>query len=137
MLEREFRRRFDTVFGPIIDDVFPSKIAGASHANPDGSSRVAVLAKCTPLEIFDLIPEPENPFDPKAVAIRLHETGEQVGYLPERAAHDLLPQMDEPGFRWFAVLHQFNLSPETQELVSANIIVARMVLNRPQPPAAQ
>jgi len=137
MLEREFRRRFDAAFGPMIDDEFPSKIAGASHPNADGTSRVAILEKCKLFEVFDLTPEPENPVDPKAVMILRNDTGEQVGYLPERTAHDLLPQMGEPGFRWFAVLHQFNISPETQALVGANIIVARMVLNRAAGPAAE
>lgn len=123
MDEEEFQKRFDKAYGALIDDSFHSKIVGASYPNPDGSSRISILAASSPLDPFNLVPEPENPVDPKAIAVRCNDTGLQVGYLPERTAHDLLRQMDDPAGIWIAVLHKLNRNPETGEIVGANIII--------------
>jgi hypothetical protein len=67
---------------------FYSKIAGVSHKNRDGSSRQTIIRRCRIGEPLRFQCEPDNPVDPKAVAI-LRADGEQVGYLEARAAAEL------------------------------------------------
>jgi hypothetical protein len=131
MNAREIKKAFNQVYKPIIDeDYFPSKIVGVGYLNADGSNRSKALAECGLLEPMDLIREPGNPVDPKAVAVRRIDGGIQVGYLPERTAHDLLKQMDDPAGRWFAILHKLNLEPGTGAIVGANIIIAFMLFEK-------
>src|SRR5882724_4895755 len=54
---------------PEIDKSFPSKVAGVSHENRDGSSRQRILRHCTAPESLRLVAEPDNPVDPKAIAV--------------------------------------------------------------------
>lgn len=111
-------------FGPMIDDWFYSKVAGASHKNADGTFRSRVLSQCEPFELLDFEREPDNPYDAHAVKVLRRETGEQVGYLPSRTAADIMRRI-EPGTRWFAVLKNHNISPESDRIVGANIAVMR------------
>jgi hypothetical protein len=127
MNDRQFEERFNQIIGPMVDDWFYSKVAGVTHANRDGSNRADLLARSTPFDFLDLIPEPENPVDPNAVAVYLQGTSDQVGYLPERTAHDLLPKMAAEDGKWFATIRELSRDPETGCVVGANIVVFRMV----------
>lgn len=54
--------------------------------NEDGTSRQEELARCAPGDWVDLVREPDNPHDPRAVAI-FTRRGIRVGYLRrDRAA---------------------------------------------------
>lgn len=60
---------------------FKVRLAGVSHDNDDGTSRQALLARCKPGERVELRREPDNAYDPYAIAV--HRTsGEQIGYIP-------------------------------------------------------
>ena len=67
---------------------FYSRIAGVSYKNRDGSSRQAIIRRCRIGEPLRFQCEPDNPVDPKPVAI-LRANGEQVGYLEARTASEL------------------------------------------------
>ena len=106
---------------------FYSKIAGMTHPNRDGSNRIETLyAFCEPLDRLELIPEPDNPIDPEAIAVYLEKTGDRLGYLPERTAHDLLARMkDGPGSKWFGVFRASYRDETQKHIVGATIIIAQ------------
>lgn len=55
-------------------------VVGADHPNRKGPSRRFEIAMCEVGEPVDLIPEPKNPADPRAVAVYSCR-GIQIGYL--------------------------------------------------------
>ncbi len=60
-------------------------IVGIAYANKDGSNRRFAVMTCLPGDPLHLVPEPRNPIDPHAVAVR-NARGEQLGYLPAERA---------------------------------------------------
>jgi len=87
-------------------------LAGVRHKNADGSSRQKIIKTLSIGSNIDLIPEPENPYDPNAVAC--YYKGRQVGYLMKRdnsqvleaikkgtnvtaKVHTIEPDDDKPG----------------------------------------
>jgi hypothetical protein len=61
-------------------------VVGADHPNKKGPARRFEIALCLPGEPVNLIPEPKNPFDPRAIAV-YSQRGIQIGYVrAERAA---------------------------------------------------
>lgn len=59
---------------------FYGNIAGESKLNNDGSSRQKILKKLKEGDSLDIIDEPDNPYDKKAVAV--YSQYGQIGYLP-------------------------------------------------------
>ncbi|CDO35810.1 conserved hypothetical protein [Novosphingobium sp. KN65.2] len=55
-------------------------VVGARHLNADNSNRQFEILMCEPGEPIDLIPEPTNTFDQRAVAV-FSCRGVQIGYL--------------------------------------------------------
>lgn len=68
---------------------FVCEVAGASHDNPDGTSRQAIVKKCKRLETVILQHEVGNRYDKHALQI-VRATGEQVGYIPKELADDIV-----------------------------------------------
>jgi len=64
---------------------FFSKIVGTSFPNRDGSSRLAEIRQCEILEPLLLVPEANNPADPRAVAVYRAKNRRQIGYMTKRA----------------------------------------------------
>ena len=62
---------------------FHSKIAGVSHANPDGTERQDIIKNCKVGEVLLLLLDPDNPVSKTAVKVS-RVSGEQLGYLPSR-----------------------------------------------------
>lgn len=61
-------------------------VVGLDHPNKRGPARRFEIALCVPGEAVNLLPEPDNPADPCAVAV-FSLRGIQIGYLPaERCA---------------------------------------------------
>lgn len=59
---------------------FSLPACGEFFDNPDGTSRQLELAECRVGEKLELIREPDNPHDPRAVAI-FTQRGIRVGYI--------------------------------------------------------
>jgi len=55
-------------------------VVGADHPNKSGPARRFEIAMCIPGERVDLVPEPKNPKDPRAIAV-MSERGIQIGYV--------------------------------------------------------
>lgn len=127
MEDEKFARMLQDRWGPLLDDWFFTKIVGVVFANPDGSSRQELLRSCRPSDLLDLLPEPENPIDPKAVGVYIAGAPRrQLGYLPERTAHDLLRELGESGCQHLGVMKNLTFTPEGK-LVGANIAVVRLL----------
>lgn len=78
--------------------VLHTYVAGVTHENRDGSSRQAIIKKYgDELNLIELRPEPDNPFDSEAIAVWMN-TGDkndykylQIGYLSK----DFIQRMKE------------------------------------------
>jgi hypothetical protein len=68
---------------------FFSKVVGVTHRNADGSSCQAIIKRCRLLEKLDLNHEDDNPADPNAARV-CRENGEQIGYLREELAEEVV-----------------------------------------------
>ena len=55
-------------------------VVGADYPNRRGPGRRFEIELCTPGEPVELVPEPKNPADPRAVAV-MSSRGVQIGYL--------------------------------------------------------
>ncbi len=60
-------------------------VVGADYPNKRGPTRRFEIALCRPGEPVQLVPEPKNPADPRAVMV-LSERGVQIGYLTAERA---------------------------------------------------
>ena len=78
-----------------MDEIY-SKIAGVSFNNTDGSQRQNHLSilenQRIPLPLI-LKPEPENPYDPYAIAV-LSPSGEQLGYLRRSLSYSISQMLE-------------------------------------------
>jgi len=63
---------------------YPSWIAGLKYPAPDGTDRGAYCAGLAEGSLLNMVSEPNNKFDPNAVA--LHPHGKHLGYVPQRHA---------------------------------------------------
>ena len=103
------------------EKAFYAKVAGVSHLNSDGSSRARIIAHCKALDPLELCPEPENQFDPNAIAVRHLKTREQLGYLDKRLASEVAADFRKNGARWLAMFRHPNHNPENGMVVGAVI----------------
>lgn len=74
-----------------------TRVAGISFENRDGSSRQAFARQVRKGDPLVLTREPENPFDPNAIAVAwIDKEGValQVGYVPRALAAVLAPMVD-------------------------------------------
>jgi hypothetical protein len=118
-----FDAAFEKHIAPHTDKYFSTEIAGALSPNVDGSRRPSIIGKCEPMELLRLEPEPDNPVDPKAIAVKRVD-GSQLGYLERRVASNLHRDAGEP-YSWSAIFQQANRQPTTGEVVGAVIVLTR------------
>ena len=108
---------------PKIDDWFYSVIVGVSFPNDDGTSRQEYLRLCKPYEPLILKWCKNNPVDKHAIGI-FRETGEQLGYLNSRCAHETLTKTRH-GEKWTALLVNVGSLAGNSSLLGALIVMAR------------
>lgn len=90
---------------------FRTKIVGVSHLNSDGRSRQEIVKRCTVGEQLQLVREPMNAYDTRAVQV-CRMNGEQLGYL---GAHIV---GNEQGIGW-CVADDLDAGSESQVVVSS------------------
>ncbi|WP_263366882.1 HIRAN domain-containing protein [Edaphobacter bradus] len=131
MIERQhahdlaFKEALEKKYGPT-DKSFHTKIAGVSHKNEDGTRRRRILEDCKVGDMLTLIHEPDNPYDPNALAI-CTDDGCQLGYIERRLAGEIVRDVRRHGPRWVIMLSHFNHHPETFQIVGATLYVLRLV----------
>lgn len=91
---------------------FSLAVVGVAHPNKRGPSRKFAIDLCRPGDPVQLVPEPKNPKDPRAVMV-MNNQGMQMGYITaERAPWigrmirdglDLKPIYQEPA-EWGAII---------------------------------
>ena len=76
---------------------YSCNVAGATYANPDGSSRQSILRDIAAQDsiALELEPEPDNKHDPNAVKVIAN--GQQIGYVPGYIAKSLAPRLERGG----------------------------------------
>jgi hypothetical protein len=118
----------DTQFEAIVAQTIPPEaqvkafyatVAGTSHRNRDRTSRTRIIGQCSTFEPILLVPEPDNEFDPNAIAVCRRETNEQLGYLDRRLAEEVTRDIRRHGARWIAIFRHQNYHPETGRVVGA------------------
>ena len=125
--EAEFERIIaETVPAEAQAKSFYTKVAGTSHRNSDGTLRSRIIDECSLFESLELRPEPENEFDPNAIAVRRWETGEQLGYLEARLAGEIARDQVKHGPRWIAAFRRKSRHPETGRVVGAVLYMIRL-----------
>ncbi len=67
---------------------FATKVVGVTRRNVDGRSRQDVIRDCAIGDDVLLVPEPDNPADPHAIAV-YRSNGHQIGYLDRRLAGEV------------------------------------------------
>lgn len=120
----EFWRGFDRFFSNTADFSFHAHLVGIKHANRDRTRRGPAIKRCVPLEILILAPEPDNPEDPFAVAVKRSDDRAQLGYLDWLAARDIRRDM-EAGRLWIGLFKRFWCA-DTGAVIGADIVLVRL-----------
>lgn len=79
-------------------DPIKTRVAGVTFDNRDGTPRQPFIRKVKKDDRLTLKREPENPFDPNAIAVSWEDTAgdqHQLGYVPRALAGVLAPLVDE------------------------------------------
>jgi hypothetical protein len=125
--DAEFERLADKIFGEFkCSKIFYAKIAGAGFPNPDGSSRIHGIEDCELGDGIEFRPEPENSFDPNAVAVYHRKDGRQLGYLEKRLAAEVARDFREYGPCWVAIFRHPSHNPETGKVAGGVIYMLRL-----------
>jgi len=123
--DEAFTAALEIRFGSRIEPCFYQKVAGVKHLNADRTRRSTIIKRCTPLEVLWLVREPDNPVDPKAVAV-VRSDGSQLGYLPWRSAAEINEELCSQDCELVAIFRRHNRHPETDRVVGATILLARL-----------
>jgi hypothetical protein len=105
---------------------FYFNLAGTSHRNLDRTSRTAAIARCERGEELWLEHEPDNQYDPNAMAVYALSIDRQLGYLPARLAGETV-RATRRGFSHAVYFSDENLHPETDRVVGATCLYLRLV----------
>jgi hypothetical protein len=79
-------------------DPIKTRVAGVTFDNRDGTPRQPFIRRVKKDDRLTLAREPENPFDPNAIAVRWEDPAgdvRQLGYVPRALAAVLAPLVDE------------------------------------------
>jgi hypothetical protein len=112
-------------YAPHADKYFFNTLAGASHRNPDRTSRKRIIDECDAGDRLWLEPDPENKFDTNAVKVtNLYD--EQLGFLQARTAAEVSRDPISGRIGWVCFLAHHNLHPETFKVVGATLLLIRL-----------
>ena len=104
-----------------IEHSFYTTIAGVSHRNDDRTSRRSAICKCDELDEIFLVHDVENKFSKHAIKV-LTRNGQQLGFLPDRTAADVLRRAANDGQVAVRFRHH-NHHPDTGEIVGGTILI--------------
>ena len=100
----------------------PSKVKGVSHTNADGRSRQQIIReKCRPGMDLVLRREPNNAYDPDAIAVFCD--GEQVGYVTAEIADTFAEDLDAGAIEMRAVVSEVTGGTAEKTTLGLNIYV--------------
>ena len=100
---------------------FFSKVVGVTHKNPDGSYRQRIIRKLRPLDLLELNREPNNRYDPYAVAVHCLN-GPQIGHLTEELAARVGPEIDK-GYRYGAYVASVTGGEIERPTLGVNLLI--------------
>lgn len=120
----DFARGLDEFSRKNADFSFHTRLIGVNHSNRDRTRRGPAIKKCAPFDILILEPEPDNPEDPLAIAVKLSVTRFQIGYLEWLTARDIRRDT-ESGRLWIALFKRCWCS-ESGKVIGAEIVLVRL-----------
>ncbi len=103
---------------------FHTKLAGVSKLNSDGTSRQEYIQMLDPEEGLELVRQPENSYDPNAVAV-FDSTGNQIGYLSSQVAAEIAPEIDRG---MFVECYVVEITGQDQDTQGVNVLINVMTL---------
>jgi hypothetical protein len=125
LADAQFESHIDRIVAPSDRTKgFCIKVAGVSYPNPDGTSRTSIIEQCAVFEVLNLHHEPNNEFDPNAIAV-LTASGDQIGFLDARLAGEVARDCARNGPCWMAVFRHQTHHPDTGSVVGAVIYMIR------------
>jgi restriction system protein len=120
---------------------FYSKVAGVSHKNEDGRSRQSIIKRLEGFETLAFKPEPNNRFDPNAVAIWVDLIDDpwgdyeyQIGYLNSELAAEFT-ERTKTGHRFEGSITEVTGGEEDQPTRGVNIEITLFEPGETKPPA--
>jgi single-stranded-DNA-specific exonuclease len=116
-LERELEAN------PDVETWIFSKIAGVTFDNPDGVCRQSILPRCKFEDPLILEWERDNPLSKEALKLS-RKTGEQLGYINARLAHDVLERI-LAGELWAVYIKEITGGTEDRPTLGANIVLVK------------
>ena len=114
-----------------MSETFPSKIAGTSHKNDDGTDRQELIRKhCRKGSELILIREPDNPYSDDAIGIWIRsgdffKQNYQIGYVTSYAARDLAYYMDRGG-KVKAIIKEITGGTRSKPSLGINIQITKL-----------
>lgn len=93
--ENELSRRV-----PDMERHFYTKVVGITFENQQGVTGEMLIGYCKQFDFLQLVPEPNNRFDPNAVAVCLDD-GSCIGHLDARTAGEISRSIKR-GYQWRA-----------------------------------
>ena len=84
------------------------RLVGVTRGDEDRQKNVKMFG-CKDIGSYELVREPENPYDPNAIRVQVGEY--LFGYVPRGHARDLAPMMDS-GRRFIAFFVSRNKHPD-------------------------
>jgi hypothetical protein len=119
-----FTKAFEDAFGDGLITGFYCKVADTTFANSDGSNRMQIVQQCQAGERLSLVPEPENPYDRNAIAVR-RDNGQQLGYVPAHSASQIAPAMRR-GKAWIAFFRRPGYDPARGQANGAVVLLLNL-----------
>jgi len=116
-----FNLVFEKIFGAYLERGFYVPLAGVSRRNSDGLARTRVVKSCGVGQFLHPRLEPDNRFDPFAVAITQSD-GIELGYLPARVAREATDAV-RGGVKLGAIFRCRAYHPITEKTVGAIILL--------------
>jgi len=106
----------------IVDRLYYSRVAGIVARNPDGTDRQTIASQLEPLSPLALQPEPDNRFDPNAIAL-VHRQHGTVGYIPRDTAEWLAKSLKNE--TWVALVREVRAVSATGP-IGMVVVLARL-----------
>ncbi len=94
-------------------------VVGESYDNDDGTSRQKIIRRCKAGDQIVLRREPDNPYDPNAIAVTT-AAGEQIGYLSRDNA-EWVPDALEKAERTTVVIKSISAAEGAPKLLGVVI----------------
>ena len=134
-MTRPSTQAFGRSLSPSSDKHYFAKVAGTSHRNTDRTSRCRIIRRCSALEVLQVVPEPDNPFDSNAAAHSAKEWGAAGLCGFSLSGRCMQKDFRNPDVKWITRCFAVRLAiPRRERVVGAVVVLARITKRSPDCP---